>query len=121
MNYTITISILIQVVVSTTVLAQLPVSTESMQRAVLERELQSVNTTAPISVATAPSPHFSIPLTVTLPEGYPNKGVDGQHTVQGTAYVYTKDAGGKIKKPIIIPEPFDPINERGWDSLYNRL
>lgn len=70
---------------------------------------------------TVPVPQLMKRFNCTLPDGYPNKGVDGRNMVNGTVYVYSNDASGKIKKPIIIPEAFDPEDVRGWDSLYLRM
>lgn len=74
-----------------------------------------------VSVNAVPTPTQTFHVSYDLPAGYPNKGTDGRNAVGGTVYVYTSNADGKIRKPIILPEAFDPEDVRGWDSLYNRM
>lgn len=74
-----------------------------------------------ISKADVPVPQLTFHVSYTLPSGYPNKGVEGRNAVGGTVYVYSNDATGKIKNPIILPEAFDPEDVRNWDSLYTRM
>lgn len=68
-----------------------------------------------------PPPKYYFHVSYPLPNGYPNKGVEGHNEVGGTVYVYTSESTGTIKKPIIMPEAFDPENSREWDSLYIRM
>ncbi len=70
-----------------------------------------------VEALTIPSFTFEIPLNIAIPSTYPYGGVD----VKGTAYVYTSDGSQNIRNPIIVCEGFDPLNERGWNELYNIL
>ncbi|MCL2327071.1 MAG: T9SS type A sorting domain-containing protein [Bacteroidetes bacterium] len=70
-----------------------------------------------VKALTTPSPTFTIPLNIAIPSNYPHGGVN----VKGTGYVYTSDGSQNIRNPIIICEGFDPLNERGWNELYDLL
>ena len=118
MKYKIIITTLLPLLLSALAYAQ-PAGSNAVQ--LVKEGSQASEAPNVNAVMAAPFPNFSIPLNFTLPAGYPNKGVDGHNTVEGTAYVYTKDPSGIIKNPIIVPEAFDAENKRGWDSLYNRL
>lgn len=64
-----------------------------------------------------PTATFGISLDVPIPSGFPHGGVN----IQGTGYVYTSDGSQNIRKPLIVCEGFDPLNERGWNELYTLL
>ncbi len=68
----------------------------------------------------APAYNYTWSLNVNLPAGY-HYNTNGNTNVEGTAYIYTHDPGGKITDPIIIPEGFDALNKRDWNDLYDYL
>lgn len=73
------------------------------------------------SLVSIPSPSLTFHLNYPLPNGYPNKGIDGHNSVGATIYIYANHLSSGIKRPIIMPEAFDPENTRDWDSLYVRM
>jgi hypothetical protein len=92
---------------------------ESNNKLLYSSNNQNFMATSLLSVAaqSIPLPSFTINATELkffIPTSYPHGGVN----VQGTAYVYTSDGTQNIDNPIIISDGFDPLNDRGRDSLY---
>jgi hypothetical protein len=78
--------------------------------------------TAQVPPVEPPQPPItdSVKVTFTLPDDYPYKA--DHSTVSGTIYYYIhNNSMGSIIDPIIVPEGFDPTNERHWPQLYKLL
>ncbi|GHT79431.1 hypothetical protein AGMMS50262_23110 [Bacteroidia bacterium] len=71
-----------------------------------------------VSALFVPTYTFEVPLNISIPSNYPH---GGGANVTGTAYVFTSDDSQNIKNPIIISDGFDPLNQRGIDSLYTMV
>lgn len=69
------------------------------------------------AVPPAPAPHFTFHESYPVPSGYPHRNAWNPYT-GATIYVYTSDPSGVIRKPIIVPEGFDPQDSVYWAEMY---